>query len=101
MELRAPAPRLRERRPTDDLGLLNEGNPPVGPAVIGLILGPIAEEQIRRTLAISQGDPTAFVVSPFAAGVYALPTLGVGRGRSFTPRRAGRSAGCASRGTRC
>ena len=39
---------------------------PVGPAVIGLILGPIAEEQLRRTLAISQGDPTALVSSPFA-----------------------------------
>ena len=50
---------------------------PVGPAVIGLILGPIAEEQLRRTLAISQGDPSALVTSPFAATVYALLTLGV------------------------
>ncbi len=50
---------------------------PVGPAVIGLILGPIAEEQLRRTLAISQGDPSALVSSPFAATVYALLALGV------------------------
>lgn len=50
---------------------------PVGPAVIGLILGPIAEEQIRRTLAISQGDASAFVTSPFAAVVYAVLTLAV------------------------
>ncbi|WP_346619136.1 tripartite tricarboxylate transporter permease [Blastococcus montanus] len=45
---------------------------PVAPAVVGLILGPIAEEQLRRTLAISQGDPTALVTSPFAAVVYTL-----------------------------
>ena len=50
---------------------------PVGPAVIGLILGPIAEEQLRRTLAISQGDPSALVSSPFAATVYGLLALGI------------------------
>ncbi len=50
---------------------------PVGPAVIGLILGPIAEEQLRRTLAISQGDPSALVSSPFAGTVYALLAIGV------------------------
>lgn len=45
---------------------------PVAPAVIGLILGPIAEEQFRRALAISQGDPTALVTSPFAAFAYSV-----------------------------
>lgn len=45
---------------------------PVAPAVIGLILGPIAEEQFRRALAISQGDPTALVTSPFAALAYSI-----------------------------
>ena len=45
---------------------------PIAPAVVGLILGPIAEEQVRRTLAISQGDPTALVTSPFAAVVYVV-----------------------------
>ncbi len=43
---------------------------PIAPAVVGLILGPIAEEQLRRTLAISQGDLTALVTSPFAALAY-------------------------------
>ncbi len=54
---------------------------PIAPAVIGLILGPIAEEQLRRTLAISQGDPVALVDSPFAIAAYAsiivLMTLGL------------------------
>jgi putative tricarboxylic transport membrane protein len=49
---------------------------PIAPAVIGLILGPIAEEQLRRTLAISQGDATALVSSPFAATVYSLLAIG-------------------------
>ncbi|MFT7839094.1 tripartite tricarboxylate transporter permease [Saccharothrix sp. BKS2] len=43
---------------------------PVAPLVVGLILGPMAEEQVRRTLQISQGDLTALVTSPFAAVAY-------------------------------
>ncbi len=50
---------------------------PIAPAIIGLILGPIAEEQLRRTLAISQGDPVALVDSPFAAVVYSLLAVAV------------------------
>jgi putative tricarboxylic transport membrane protein len=50
---------------------------PIAPAIIGLILGPIAEEQLRRTLAISQGDPVALVDSPFAAVVYSVLALAV------------------------
>ncbi|GAA2670257.1 MULTISPECIES: tripartite tricarboxylate transporter permease [Actinosynnema] len=45
---------------------------PVAPMVVGLILGPMAEEQLRRTLQISQGDATALVTSPFAAVAYAV-----------------------------
>ncbi|WP_200938719.1 tripartite tricarboxylate transporter permease [Modestobacter sp. Leaf380] len=45
---------------------------PIAPAVIGLILGPIAEEQFRRAMQISQGDPTALVTSPFAAITYSV-----------------------------
>ena len=29
---------------------------PIAPVVVGLILGPMAEQQLRRALAISQGD---------------------------------------------
>jgi putative tricarboxylic transport membrane protein len=39
---------------------------PVAPAVIGVILGPMAEQQLRRALAISQGDYSALVDSPRA-----------------------------------
>ncbi len=45
---------------------------PVAPAVIGLILGPLAETQFRRALAISQGDATVFFTQPIAATILAI-----------------------------
>jgi len=41
---------------------------PVAPCIIGLILGPMAEGQFRRALAISQGDPSVFLTQPISAG---------------------------------
>ena len=48
---------------------------PVAPAVIGLILGPLAESQFRRALAISQGDPSVFFSHPISAGLLTLTAL--------------------------
>jgi putative tricarboxylic transport membrane protein len=48
---------------------------PVGPAVIGLILGPLAETQFRRALSISQGDPSVFVTQPIAATLLVITLL--------------------------
>jgi putative tricarboxylic transport membrane protein len=45
---------------------------PVAPAVIGLILGPLAETQFRRALSISQGDPSVFFTQPISASLLAL-----------------------------
>jgi len=45
---------------------------PVAPAVIGLILGPLAESQFRRALAISQGDPSVFITHPISAALLTL-----------------------------
>jgi putative tricarboxylic transport membrane protein len=45
---------------------------PVGPAVIGLILGPLAETQFRRALSISQGDATVFFTQPISASFLAV-----------------------------
>lgn len=45
---------------------------PVAPAVIGLILGPLAESQFRRALAISQGDPSVFLTSPISVTILAI-----------------------------
>jgi putative tricarboxylic transport membrane protein len=48
---------------------------PVAPAVIGLILGPLAETQARRALAISQGDASVFFTHPISASILALSFL--------------------------
>ena len=45
---------------------------PVLPAVIGVILGPAAEQQLRRALQISDGSVTGLVNTPFAVTVYAV-----------------------------
>jgi len=45
---------------------------PVAPAVIGLILGPLAESQMRRALSISQGDPSVFITQPNTASPFLL-----------------------------
>jgi len=45
---------------------------PLAPVVVGLILGPMAEQQLRRALAISQGDPSALFHSWVAIVLWAL-----------------------------
>jgi putative tricarboxylic transport membrane protein len=40
---------------------------PIAPVVVGLILGPLAESQLRRALSISLGDPMTLVQSPISA----------------------------------
>ena len=45
---------------------------PVAPALIGMILGPMAEQQFRRTLAISQGDMSIFIDRPISASLLGL-----------------------------
>ena len=39
---------------------------PVAPCVVGLILGPLAEQQFRRALSISQGDLSVFFTHPIS-----------------------------------
>ena len=48
---------------------------PIAPVVVGLILGPMAEQQLRRALAISQGDPTVLIHSPLAIILLGLAVL--------------------------
>jgi putative tricarboxylic transport membrane protein len=45
---------------------------PVAPVVVGLILGPVAEAQLRRALQISLGDPMVLVQSPISATLLAI-----------------------------
>ena len=48
---------------------------PIAPVVIGLILGPLSEQQLRRALAISQGDPMILVHSPIAITLYVVAAI--------------------------
>lgn len=48
---------------------------PIAPVVVGLILGPMAEQQLRRALSISQGDWTTLVSTPVAAGILLVAAL--------------------------
>ena len=43
--------------------------------LIGLILGPMAEVQMRRALAVGQGDPMVFVSTPLSAVLVAVCAL--------------------------
>jgi putative tricarboxylic transport membrane protein len=59
--------------------LMQEADIPVAPAVVGLILGPLAEQQLRRALTLSEGDPSILVSSPITYvlwGVVVLALLG-------------------------
>jgi putative tricarboxylic transport membrane protein len=40
---------------------------PLVPAVLGLVLGPLSEQQFRRAVAISEGDLSVFITRPIAA----------------------------------
>jgi putative tricarboxylic transport membrane protein len=48
---------------------------PVAPVLVGMILGPLAEQQLRRALAISQGDLSIFFTQPISATVFAITAL--------------------------
>ena len=48
---------------------------PVAPLIIGAILGPLAEQQLRRAMSIADGDFTALVSTPFSIAAYAIVIL--------------------------
>ena len=49
------------------------------PLILGFILGPMMEENLRRAMLLSRGDPTTFVTSPISLGLLlaALALLGL------------------------
>ena len=48
---------------------------PVAPLVVGMILGPMGEAQLRRALQLSQGELTTLISSPFSASAYLVLAL--------------------------
>ena len=45
------------------------------PMLLGFILGPLMEENLRRALVLSRGDPTVFLTRPISLTLLALATL--------------------------
>jgi putative tricarboxylic transport membrane protein len=48
---------------------------PVGPVVLGVILGPLLEAQFRRAMSISQGDLSVFATRPLSAVILSFALL--------------------------
>ena len=65
---------------------------PIAPLVIGLILGPMAEENLRRALLIHDGSWTPFLTRPLSLMFVVLIVATVGlRGRGAGRKRSARS----------
>jgi putative tricarboxylic transport membrane protein len=60
---------------------------PLVPAVLGLVLGPLAELQFRRALAISEGDLSVFVTRPLCATLLAVSAVALVLPALFKERR--------------
>ena len=63
------------------------------PMILGFILGPLMEENLRRAMLLSRGDPTVFFTKPISAGfmiaslillvIVALPAIRKKRDEAF------------------
>ncbi|HVJ25778.1 MAG TPA: tripartite tricarboxylate transporter permease, partial [Burkholderiales bacterium] len=68
------------------------------PMILGFILGPLMEENLRRAMLLSRGDPSTFVTKPISAGfiiasvilllVVALPAIRKKRDEAFVAEEA-------------
>jgi putative tricarboxylic transport membrane protein len=45
------------------------------PMLLGFVLGPLMEENLRRAMLIARGDPTTFIYRPISGGLLALAAL--------------------------
>ncbi|HTU53012.1 MAG TPA: tripartite tricarboxylate transporter permease [Acetobacteraceae bacterium] len=52
--------------------LLRKLDCPPAPLILGLILGPLEEENLRRSLLLSRGDPSVFVTRPISLCILLL-----------------------------
>ena len=48
---------------------------PVAPAVLAIVLGPIAEPTLRQSLMLSDGDPTIFLTRPIAGPITVIAVI--------------------------
>ena len=50
--------------------MLRKGGFPLAPVILGLVLGPLLEKNLRRSLALSGGDWSVLASSPIAIGLW-------------------------------
>jgi putative tricarboxylic transport membrane protein len=50
-------------------------NFPIAPAILGLVLGPLLEQEFRKAMAISASNPTVFFTRPVSAVILAAAAL--------------------------
>jgi putative tricarboxylic transport membrane protein len=55
--------------------LLRKVGIPLAPIILGVVLGPLMEKNLRRSMALSDGDPAILFSSPIALFLYALAVL--------------------------
>ncbi|MEE8456198.1 MAG: tripartite tricarboxylate transporter permease, partial [Limibaculum sp.] len=48
---------------------------PLAPAVLAIVLGPIAEPNLRRSLLFSDGDPMTFLDRPIAGPITVIALI--------------------------
>ncbi|MEL6586007.1 MAG: tripartite tricarboxylate transporter permease, partial [Pseudomonadota bacterium] len=48
---------------------------PLAPAVLAIVLGPIAEPTLRQSLLLSSGDPTIFFTRPIAGPITTIAII--------------------------
>jgi TctA family transporter len=54
--------------------LIRSGCEPA-PLLLGFVLGPLLEDNLRRALLLSRGDPTVFVTRPISGVLLALAAV--------------------------
>ena len=50
---------------------------PLAPTILAVVLGPLLEQEFRRAMAISNGDPTVFLTRPLSAAILVLALAAV------------------------
>ena len=45
------------------------------PMLLGFVLGPLMEENLRRAMLIARGDPSTFITRPISGGLIAVAAL--------------------------
>ena len=58
---------------------------PAAPMLLGFVLGPLVEENLRRALLLSRGDMMTFIDRPISASVMAVTALTVMGTQSAPP----------------